>query len=805
MPSSRDCQRKVFHRNSSKTSWNGLVFEPDESVRFGRKHITFSSVRRIDTLLLPKMNDVDTVHASRLPLPIASKTTIVRTDAVGAKKRTARMIANRTRSGFSREQNAIIDSLEKSTNLIVDAVAGSGKTTTIEGIVKRFPEKSILVLTYNTALCEDSAPRIIEARRASGSLAPVSVRTLHAFVFGNYSTHTHTDVLFEDVLKAEMRPKHPLAFDMIIADEFQDFNFLMIKMLCKIVKDNERAVQCVFLGDHYQTVYACRGADPRHLIYAQDILRNLLNPFPWTRKSLSTTYRLTDQCVAFMNNVVLGYQLFTPSGRAGRKPTYVYANAFESTFHEYILRVLKKGLVKPEDCFILAPSWKSDLAYNKKLANFLLAQGYNIHVRNSEEDIRVVGEELHKIAAATHHCSKGRGKPLVIVLNFDSSYFKFYAKDEDQSVVPPALYVALTRAEADLVMVHHVGNLHLPFLRQDLIPKYCIVKDLTDECKRCGVHHKANPCPKLKITDAPTSQRQQLISVTELVTHLDQETSGRVMRYIPFGCEIHGQRPEQEDLIPGSVRNKRGKHTITENVSAINGNVVTLLWEYECKGSLGLTKEFKKTYLGCGPRIKRLPLHVRKQLQEMEHDQMRFPEDFITIALILTLESTGISDKVLQVTDRNWVNEQHRAKVIATIESCFSRDCSFEVTIVDSEPVMSKLLAGRIDIIDHERRLIAEIKYTSCLADEHRMQLALYRYLIERNGWKVHGRDVSGYSYGLFNVQTGRFETMDPASTGDLGEVARLLIHRRFGIHIPSADEDFIAERRLGFEATFGN
>jgi superfamily II DNA or RNA helicase len=56
---------------------------------------------------------------------------------------------------LSVEQTLIVESFPIS-NVIVDAVAGSGKTTTILSAAKSVPSKLCLLLTYNTKLCKET-------------------------------------------------------------------------------------------------------------------------------------------------------------------------------------------------------------------------------------------------------------------------------------------------------------------------------------------------------------------------------------------------------------------------------------------------------------------------------------------------------------------------------------------------------------------------------------------------------------------------------------------------------------------------
>ena len=53
---------------------------------------------------------------------------------------------------ISDEQLSVIEGLSQNNNIIVDSVAGSGKTTCNLHIAKSFPLLNILLLTYNAKL-----------------------------------------------------------------------------------------------------------------------------------------------------------------------------------------------------------------------------------------------------------------------------------------------------------------------------------------------------------------------------------------------------------------------------------------------------------------------------------------------------------------------------------------------------------------------------------------------------------------------------------------------------------------------------
>jgi len=56
---------------------------------------------------------------------------------------------------LSDEQQCILDTVKEGHNVMVDAVAGTGKTTLILSIAREMPDTKILQLTYNASLRKD--------------------------------------------------------------------------------------------------------------------------------------------------------------------------------------------------------------------------------------------------------------------------------------------------------------------------------------------------------------------------------------------------------------------------------------------------------------------------------------------------------------------------------------------------------------------------------------------------------------------------------------------------------------------------
>jgi len=80
----------------------------------------------------------------------------------------------------SPEQQEIIDCVKEGFNVLVDAVAGSGKTTTVLFLAHAVPDKKITLFTYNSRLKAETRDRV----RALG-LTNIEVQPL-VFAFSSF-------------------------------------------------------------------------------------------------------------------------------------------------------------------------------------------------------------------------------------------------------------------------------------------------------------------------------------------------------------------------------------------------------------------------------------------------------------------------------------------------------------------------------------------------------------------------------------------------------------------------------------------
>lgn len=108
--------------------------------------------------------------------------------------------------------------------------------------------------------------------------------------------------------------------------------------------------------------------------------------------------------------------------KGGLPVHYVICQSFGSRPFRIIMEYLRKGC-QLSDLFILAPSVKSEKSPVRQLANKLTERGIPIYVPTSDEE-KLDDDLLRgKIVFSTFHQVKGLERPIVLVFNFDVSYF----------------------------------------------------------------------------------------------------------------------------------------------------------------------------------------------------------------------------------------------------------------------------------------------------------------------------------------------------------------------------------------------
>ena len=141
---------------------------------------------------------------------------------------------------LSNEQIDIINTIKQNTNVICDAVAGSGKTTTVLELAIALPEKLILQITYNSILRH-------EVKDKAKNIKNLKIHSYHSLYVNYYNSDAYTDNIINNVIINNSPPIKDLPkFDIIVIDEVQDMTILFFTAIQKFVHDLQKDVKYLY-------------------------------------------------------------------------------------------------------------------------------------------------------------------------------------------------------------------------------------------------------------------------------------------------------------------------------------------------------------------------------------------------------------------------------------------------------------------------------------------------------------------------------------------------------------------------------
>jgi hypothetical protein len=115
---------------------------------------------------------------------------------------------------LSDEQQAILEYIKLGNNVVVDAVAGTGKTTMILSIARALPDMKILQFTYNSSLKDDVRKRALET-----GLDNIEIHTFHSFMPAYYLNGGFNDSDMRKILSRDLGPYRQIPkFDILVLD-----------------------------------------------------------------------------------------------------------------------------------------------------------------------------------------------------------------------------------------------------------------------------------------------------------------------------------------------------------------------------------------------------------------------------------------------------------------------------------------------------------------------------------------------------------------------------------------------------------
>lgn len=510
----------------------------------------------------------------------------------------------------SQEQSAVVDAAKTHRGIIIiNAVAGSGKTTTALHIAKNTSDK-ILLLTYNSKL------RLETAHKAAGvGVANIEVHTYHSFI----KNATGSDCYDDDGLRRYLAADNTSGvrdkvgdIGLIIADEFQDATPLLARVLASIIRATSRLRCVIFVGDVRQEIYGYNGADARYLTMSHDIFAGIMPAGcdKVLRFDLSKSYRVTRSVADFINTC-LGADSRTVrrivSDKNGPPPVLHIAKSTTSDAVKIIRDAVKRYSV--DDIMVLAQSVK----FLHNIANSLAKMKYLVYMPNDDQsDTSREVLARGKLLFLSFHQSKGLERKFVVVVGVDGAYIRdgrsnaaptIINRDEDRAIssvtdCPNVFYVALTRAQEELVMIAQELNGPPNFIDLSVLSSAGVTivgsfneepKERTGATPAIGVTAFLRSLPDRLMNQCITLPGIEFKPITEIpgigplddveyvydddYVESDISTYNSIQVNMCSEVKCHSYRSAKY-IGEGKFTKKR----YTESVSAINGRMIPIAW-----------------------------------------------------------------------------------------------------------------------------------------------------------------------------------------------------------------------------------
>jgi len=783
---------------------------------------------------------------------------------------------------YSEEQRAIATAIKDNYSVIVSAEAGSGKTTCIRHVVETlsaaemdvselnedsddfleslmdFNVKRVLVLLYNKRLSDETKVRI------NGS--NVKIGTIHAAASWLYGKNCRNDDGIKGILTENSAPVvDNCHFDVLVLDEAQDVTLLLAQIIFKIIKDCTVG-QLLIMGDAGQCIYKFMSADAKFLTMADTIFGPALDqsndatnnsdvtgddvtgnndaisnskqqrqPQPWTRLTLSETYRCSIPITNFVNHCLLGEERMVSHRKSNIRPQYIVCKIFEAaeTVNNIIDTYLALGN-SYDDIAILAQSTTNSKLPVNVISNFLSKTGKLIDKKS--EDLSVQDEKTSqgKIVVSTFHSFKGLERKMIIIVGFDANFY-IAAKTESKDKCPNILYVACTRARDRLILLQDVSSGPLPFLNIQLLYQYCNVVSNSGEIK-------AQPVP-----DVP--DRDRSYSVTQLVKFIPYTLYDELkplwtetdITNFTDGANVTKNKDRSTidlDMLIGFVHNSDGsgskatagrtvdvkgkgkangsasQQIYYENVSAIYGCAIPLLKQHNLYGDHILCKLLQQHMPDAQTlKIQAIVSHVlhrinpsgvsttgrnlnmnlskNKKIVDISADD-RYYDNFPHMINLYQCIIDGYIHPINQITNYDWYfSDRVQSGLQAGVErlSFISEGDEFEYGVRHSQKIniidqryVNVTVKGSIDCIHvtEEEDVPFEFKFVNSLDSNHKLQAIVYACLLYL---------TSGVTsdYHLFNIRDAQHVLIH---VNDIDKNAAVILERLVKHKLLSNDGD---------------
>lgn len=686
----------------------------------------------------------------------------------------------------------------------INAVPGSGKSTTTFGITEANNDKRILSVTFSSQLKMEG-----REKKKNLGLDNLEIESYHSLATTYYQSIGFDDRNIHNILRnnLNLRPDKAFTnFDIIVLDEAQDMSILFYKLIHKFMKDidfvpGERGVLFVF-GDEDQGIYEYRGSDTRFLTCSDRIYGNV----PFKEIQFSQSYRLTNQVSQFINECVLGYEKIR-TDKDGYPVRYIIGDPYSYHLWQDLYRVIVHCVTtleyKYDDIFVLAPSVSGANTPIKQFENLLARKNIPIYIPHNDEAEIKDSDLKNKVAMITYHKSKGRERKLVIVLGADESYYKYQDTDtRDFMNCPNPFFVAFSRPLEQLIVVHGVRYSSpfkkLPFLKKTISQMaktdYCDVSISGPESyKRSimgGIKGLEHEYPVVI-----NRKKQHSITVTQITKFLSERFESRILPLISkLFIKIS---PSNKLKLRGRIKGAYGD----EAVSDINGLVIPTIWEYNRDKRSTLWIEIEKYKR----REKRPSFLVKNYMEKMNFPCKTIP-DYLRMGNFYITAQERIESNLNQIKDFNWLKQEHidiclrnLDKFVGTTENLeFERSFDYddkdylEINTKGSKIKIPEIdqpiyLSGIMDAIDHNN--VYEFKCVGEFSTSHYLQILLYAWMWKNSLMQQIKGDREFY---LFNIIQNEIYKLDSDQMELIDQIARELLIDKYTHSKEETDEVFI-------------
>lgn len=715
---------------------------------------------------------------------------------------------------MSQEQRCVLDYIRGDLNVIVDACAGSGKSTTILSIAKELTGKKIRQFTYNSMLRHEIKEKVREL-----GISNLEVHTYHSFAVKHYSDGAHTDTGIRKITRDNMEPRNPIPLvDIVVIDESQDMTLLYFELIVKmakdmcsldnpLVKDEPHKFQLLVLGDYMQGLYEFKGADIRFLTKAADIWRKL--PYLVTSKfqqcSLKTSYRVTNQMAKFVNCDMLGEDRLVAC-REGTPVVYIRRSRYqiEKIVVYQIQRLLAEG-ESPSDIFVLGGSVKGANSNIRHMENVLTEADIPCHVPMMETDVMDERVINGKVVFSTFHTVKGRQRKYVFVVGFDQGYF-YTARNIPKDVCPNTLYVACTRATHGLYLLENDNSRPLEFLKRGQ-PEMKQSEHIDFKGIPQSIFHEPVQEEDPNIVIIPTYH----VTPTDLIKFVPES----VIEYVtPILDKIFIQEVEPtEDMEFDIPRIVQTRSSLFEEVSDLNGIALPAMYYDAIQGTTTDGEDVLRDIIRVGVQDMRENSH--QFLREMVNalpEKCETPGDYLFLANVSVAIQEKLYSKLKQLErdEYNWISAEMKEKCVSRLNDHlgheFNRDDKnrgeVEKLLIHyvHETEHSLIDAALYPYFSYEKRFrfcaradlvsdttLWELKCTSKITFEHRMQVVIYAWL-----WRTLYPE-SPRKTQVYNLRTGEKLRLD-ASDADLTRIMVSLLRGKYEEPVVLEDEEFVEQ-----------